>query len=68
MKTENNLLNKKIIRKKLEELKESFACLAIEDINVSQEDRTFMRQMIEQGKAPEEITIEIRNRMNLAVH
>ncbi len=64
MKTKNKLLNKKVIRERLEKIKEGFANNEIERMAVYEDDQAFLRNLISQGKSEEEIILEIKNRLN----
>ncbi|MCD4744065.1 MAG: hypothetical protein K8R67_16510 [Desulfobacteraceae bacterium] len=55
----NSLLKKETVRKRLKSLKESYANLAIEDINMKSSTKKFLEDMVRQGFSQEQITEKI---------
>jgi len=59
---ENSLLEKTIVRKRLKALKESYANLAIENMNVKPSSRKFLEDMVKKGLTQEQMTEQVNLR------
>ncbi len=60
-----NLKNKEVVKRRLNNIEQASACLSIEGMKPKSDSLEFMKDQVKQGKTPDEIHVEIKKRFNL---